>query len=172
MPRKGSIPGIKKLPRADGSRTWFWVASQVSRNTKGFKPRTRFLWRGVGEPAFEVLRLIEQECALLTSNLLAWQLSGKAPRNMVIVLGEIYFLANSEGFIKIGFSTDVAQRQATLQVGSPGELQLLGRMTASKRMEAELKHRFRALRVRGEWHRPEKQLLDFIKFEATLPVAA
>jgi hypothetical protein len=39
-------------------------------------------------------------------------------------------------------------------------------------MEAELKHRFRALRIRGEWHRPDKLLLDFIKYEALLPEAA
>jgi hypothetical protein len=126
------------------------------------------LWRGAGEPAAETLKLIEQECALLNSNLLAWKASGKAPRATTIVLGEIYFIADAAGFIKIGFSTDTRGRQSRLQTGSSAELKLVGRMAGSKRMEAELHHRFRSLRVRGEWYRPEKILLDFIRFEAPL----
>jgi Meiotically up-regulated gene 113 len=172
MPVRGTIPGLKKHPRKDGTRTWFWVASQVSRETKGFKPRTRLLWRGAGEPAAETLKLIEQECSLLNSNLLAWKVSGNAPRATAIVLGEIYFITDAAGFIKIGFSTDISQRQAALQISSPGELRLIGRMSASKRMEAELQRRFRALRVGGEWYRPEKVLLDFIRFEAPLEAEA
>jgi hypothetical protein len=166
MPARNAIPGIKKKLRANGVWTWHWVASQISRKTKGFRPRTRFLWSGVGEPAAADLKIIAQECALLTGNLLAWKTSGLMPKPTMLRIGVVYFLANAEGFIKIGFSTDVVQRQATLQIGSPSELRLLGFLPASNRIEAELKHRFRALRVRGEWHRPEKPLLDFIKAEA------
>jgi hypothetical protein len=171
MPVRSAIPGIKKLPRANGRSSWFWVASQVSRYTKGFKPRTRLLWTGSGEPAPEQLTVMAQECALLTGNLRAWQASGKMPKPRAVQIGMIYFLANAEGFIKIGFSADLKSRLVALQVGSTSEQRLLGMLTASNRMEGELKHRFRRLRVRGEWHRPEKVLLDFIASETTLPAA-
>lgn len=167
MPRQGKFPGVKRIPRTDGGHTWFWVASQITRNSKGFQPRTRFLWRGIGGPSEADLKIIGQECALLTGNLLAWQSTGKAPKPRLVVIGTVYFIANAEGFIKIGFTTDLAQRVMTLQVGSPTELRLLGTLAASNRMDRELKHRFRALRLRGEWHRPEKALIDFIKAEAT-----
>lgn len=172
MPARGEIPGLKKRKAKDGFTTWRWVASQVSRQTKGFKPRTRFLWRGLDEPAPAELKIIEQECALLNSNLLAWKANGTAPKAKMIVLGQIYFIADDAGFVKIGFSTNVHDQLATLQIGSASNLRVIGLMTASIRMEAELKHRFRALRIRGEWHRPDKLLLDFIKYEAQLPEAA
>jgi hypothetical protein len=82
-------------------------------------------------------------------------------------IGTIYFLANADGFIKIGFTTDLKSRLVALQVGSSSEQRLLGTLVGSNRMEGELKHRFRRLHVRGEWHRPEKVLLDFIAAEAT-----
>jgi len=148
------------------------VASQVARHTKGFQPRTRLLWIGTGEPNADELSIIAQECDLLTGNLRAWQASGRAPKPKLIRVGLIYFLANAEGFIKIGFTTDLRQRQTTLQVGSSSAQKLLGTVVGSNRIEGELKHRFRKLRVRGEWHRPEKQLLDFITAEASNAAAA
>jgi Meiotically up-regulated gene 113 len=151
----------------DGTRARFWVASQVARHTKGFRPRTRLVWRVAGEPSAEELAIIAQECGLLTGNLRAWQTSGRMPKPRRVRIGSIYFLANGEGFIKIGFSADLKQRLSTLQVGSASEQRLLGTLVASDRTEAELKHRFRRLHVRGEWHRPEKVLLDFIAAEAT-----
>jgi hypothetical protein len=97
----GKIAGLKKRKAKDGFTTWRWVASQVSRQTKGFKPRTPFLWCGLDELAPAELKVIEQECALLNSNLLAWKASG--PKAKMIVLGQIYFIADAAGFIKIGF---------------------------------------------------------------------
>lgn len=94
------------------------------------------------------------------------------PKPRRIRIGTIYFLQNAEGYIKIGFSRDLKSRLVTLQVGSASAQHLLGTLTGSDRMDTELKHRFRRLRVRGEWHRPEKPLLDFIAAEATLPQAS
>jgi hypothetical protein len=169
MPTRGSTPGIKKIPRQGGRWSWFWVASQIARHSRGFKPRTRLLWSGPGQPTAAELAVIGQECELLTGNLRAWQAGDKPPRPRTIRVGTIYFLEGAEGLIKIGFSRDVKQRQATLQVGSASVHKLLGTLVGSNRMERELHHRFRRLRVRGEWHRPEKPLLDFIAAEVAPP---
>lgn len=165
MAAPSNIPGLRKLSRKGGEVAWLWVASQVTRHSKGFKPRTRCLWRGVSEPSREQVAAIAQECAVLTGNLRAWQTTGRMPKPKSARIGMVYFLANEENFIKIGFTTDVRRRLTTLQVGSASHQRLLGTMVGTSRMEGDIKHRFRRLRVRGEWFRPEKLLLDFIAEE-------
>ena len=165
----GSMPrGIKRIRKGDHTTAWYWAASQVSRYSKGFKPRTRLLWRAAGAPTPAEFAIIATEAELLCSNLKAWQAGLKPPRPRLIKIGVVYFLSDRAGFIKIGFTTSLAQRITDLQIASSSELRLLATIVASNRMETEFKHRFRRLRVRGEWHKPGDHLIEFIAAEATL----
>jgi hypothetical protein len=72
----------------------------------------------------------------------------------------IYFIqAGDDGPIKIGSSENIPRRIAGLQVGNPAELHVLGVFPE----EYELHTHFADIHIRGEWLKPEPQLLDFIK---------
>lgn len=80
----------------------------------------------------------------------------------------IYFiqtiLPNGKGPIKIGYTTDSAERRiAALQEGSPFELKVLLQMEGSAKIEKQLHYNFRDLRIVGEWYKCEPDLLNFIK---------
>lgn len=80
--------------------------------------------------------------------------------------GFIYFIQFGEaGPIKVGHSVyDVEQRLAAMQVGSPEVLRLRGVIENSTiKAEKELHARFAGLRIRGEWFRPDPELLDYIR---------
>lgn len=64
----------------------------------------------------------------------------------------IYFIQSdyAEGFIKIGLATNLERRLEKLQC-------------ATAQREQEIHERFRDLRVRGEWFRPDESLVSFIK---------
>lgn len=82
---------------------------------------------------------------------------------------EVYFVqAETLGLIKIGFAVSAKARLKTMQVGSPDRLKLIGSMPCSQfgALEQEVHARFKALRVHGEWHRPEPELLAFISQHA------
>lgn len=79
---------------------------------------------------------------------------------------KVYFIQTSSGPIKIGFTTTrMESRLQTLQCGSFESLRILGFMVVSNRKdETKIHDRFRHLRIRpkGEWFRPEEELLQFI----------
>jgi hypothetical protein len=80
----------------------------------------------------------------------------------------VYFIQaeNSDGFIKIGFAKNPIKRLLLFQTGNPYKLKLLGVISGvTEHYELELHVRFQRFRVRGEWFRPDSELLDFIQQE-------
>lgn len=93
---------------------------------------------------------------------LLWPTRGR-PRKMGGE-GQVYFIqASDSGYIKIGWSTDVAARVESLQMGFPEKLQLLLAFKGTRAMEKQLHEKFVSYRVRGEWFRPEPLLLKGIE---------
>lgn len=76
----------------------------------------------------------------------------------------VYFIQHGEGGeIKIGTTCgNPYARMSTLQTGTPLELRLLVSIPGGVAEEVAVHERFAALRVRGEWFRPEPALLEFI----------
>jgi hypothetical protein len=74
---------------------------------------------------------------------------------MVAEAGDVYFVgASGSPYVKIGFckSGGIKGRLATLQIGCPLELRLLGLVSGCGRdHEQTLHNRFAATRHRGEW---------------------
>jgi hypothetical protein len=79
-----------------------------------------------------------------------------------LIEGQIYF-ARSGDMIKIGFSTNAESRIATLQTAHFEPLALLTTIDGNQRGERALHHRFRRMRVRGEWFRADPELLEYIE---------
>ena len=73
----------------------------------------------------------------------------------------IYFIRDeATRLIKIGFTAgDGEERRRELQTGCPGKLVLLLQMEGSKQEETAWHERFADDRDRGEWFRPETELL-------------
>lgn len=119
----------------------------------------------------ELKALIESAAARAIARVQESRPKAKAVRRSIREIlknrpGEIYFIRmGQDGPIKIGFSGNVATRFAGLQIGCPHELSLLGRMPGGLDDERRLHARFDALRIRGEWFRPEPELLAFIASE-------
>lgn len=76
----------------------------------------------------------------------------------------VYFVQSGEGgHIKIGTASDFPKRLQALQTGNPERLTVLGTLPGSLSEEADIHDQFSHLRARGEWFRPEPELLDYIK---------
>lgn len=81
--------------------------------------------------------------------------------------GVVYFVeCPATRHIKIGYSEDLLARLAALRTSSPSELRLLGVVSAEEHREHDLHARFRGARIRGEWFRPDAELLAFIRQHA------
>lgn len=79
----------------------------------------------------------------------------------------IYFIqAGKNGPIKIGQTDNgVDDRLKQLQTGCPYELRLLWVYDGHVFSEKEIHERFSHERIRGEWFRPSRKILDFIDEE-------
>lgn len=77
--------------------------------------------------------------------------------------GLIYFVrAGADGPIKIGYTrTSLNARLAFLQVGNAETLTVIQRALCGPGFERVLHERFAHLRIRGEWFRPEPELLEY-----------
>jgi hypothetical protein len=86
------------------------------------------------------------------------------PRPILGVKAWIYFVrAGAAGPVKIGFSLKpVAARIKTLQIAHHEELRVIGRMRGTFEDEQSLHRRFAHLHIRGEWFRPENDLLAYV----------
>jgi hypothetical protein len=73
----------------------------------------------------------------------------------------VYLMKHSNGFVKIGFSTNPRAREKTLQAEDP-RIEMLGFFAASNDVERKLHQIFADLRVRGEWFRLEERHVDWI----------
>jgi hypothetical protein len=78
-----------------------------------------------------------------------------------------YFIQSEDGGpIKIGFTTkEPEHRLCQLQTGSPTKLRIVGLLPVDR--EKELHKKFASHHSHGEWFNPVKQVIDFIKREAS-----
>lgn len=75
----------------------------------------------------------------------------------------VYFVRADNGYVKIGFATDVASRFSDLQVGSPVPLTLVGVIEHGDRELESYYHRhFACDRVKGEWFLPSSKLTELM----------
>ena len=81
----------------------------------------------------------------------------------------IYFIQESlNGSIKIGLSFNIQKRLFQLQRGLPQELKVIGCLEGDHADEKMLHEKFNNLWIRGEWYKPEKELLQFIEDNAKI----
>ena len=77
----------------------------------------------------------------------------------------VYFI-HEEGDLtqfKIGFSTDLEKRLATLQIGNPRNLIVYKTIAnASKKKEKEMQDFFNAYHIRGEWYKITCDMIDAV----------
>jgi hypothetical protein len=67
-------------------------------------------------------------------------------------VGTVYFIGPEQGPVKIGFTTNVPQRLARLQAGSPVALTVLAQIDGAQPFDERLLHmEYRAHRLHGEW---------------------
>lgn len=77
----------------------------------------------------------------------------------------IYFAqVNGDGPIKIGFTSKpwLNLRMKSLRTFCPYPIAVLGVMPGEASQERALHRRFKLCKVRGEWFRPEPELVQFI----------
>lgn len=70
----------------------------------------------------------------------------------------VYFVAGIPGYVKIGFSTNLAKRLENLRCSSPVPLTVLAAIRGSVAMERDLHARFAADRAHGEWFKRSKAI--------------
>lgn len=74
----------------------------------------------------------------------------------------VYFVRAGE-LIKIGYTSNLEKRIASLSNMSPIPIELIGSLLGDKHVEKEVHNRFAHLRHHGEWFRADKKLLQYIK---------
>lgn len=80
---------------------------------------------------------------------------------------KIYFLADSENNIKIGYTKQsINKRIQQLQTGNGNKIICLGWMEGDKKLEKELHLIFNNFKTssKGEWFYPEQSIVDFINY--------
>lgn len=93
-------------------------------------------------------------------------LSPTTPRNRSAY---VYFIrGRTSGHVKIGRAWDVSQRFHAIKTSCSEPVELLGLIPSDfpERLEGELHARFRRCCVHGEWFRPNRHLLRFIRHNA------
>jgi hypothetical protein len=75
--------------------------------------------------------------------------------------GQFVYLFGGTGYLKIGYSTDVASRFAAVSAASPVELAMLGLLRGTRALERRLHRKFEQHRVRGEWFRDVPEIRAF-----------
>lgn len=71
----------------------------------------------------------------------------------------VYFIQAAGGPIKIGVTTDINQRLRELQVANPLPLVTLGTIPGTQALERELHLKLTQHRIRGEWFKPDDEVL-------------
>lgn len=79
------------------------------------------------------------------------------------VHGITYFIRAGDA-IKIGFASNLKDRLGSLQTSHPDELEVLAAISAVHVDEYAAHQKFAHLRIRGEWFRADKDLLQFIEY--------
>ena len=82
--------------------------------------------------------------------------------------GYVYFVLNRDSHaIKIGTAKNLRRRLTSLQTSSPAKLELLcsiklKSVEIAKELEQSLHQKFSDIRIRGEWFKAERELLNYI----------
>jgi len=78
----------------------------------------------------------------------------------------VYFIANSDGFIKIGYTKNIKQRIQTLKTGSSSSMYLCGYINlGTYELEQQLHKKFHC--KQGEWFYPNG-LVDYINLNSDM----
>ena len=76
--------------------------------------------------------------------------------------GDVYFIADEDGYIKIGHARDVNSRLQSLQTASRQALRVVASTPGSISDEKTLHAKFADAHVRGEWFRATADLMAYI----------
>ncbi len=88
----------------------------------------------------------------------------RAKRPIKKIKGYVYFIQGlCGGAIKIGYSADPSKRLKELQTGYPDTLTLVLMIPGDENTERALHNQFEASRLKGEWFRPDRYVIDKIK---------
>lgn len=68
----------------------------------------------------------------------------------------------SNGPVKIGYTSDFRRRLSQYQVGSPAAIQTVALFDGDRTVEAAIHERLSAHRLRGEWFSPAPEVLDHL----------
>jgi len=100
--------------------------------------------------------------ALRTSG--TWENLGVEPPVGAARQAVVYFVRQvPDGPVKIGTATYIKQRLMQLRGASPTPLELMGVIVGGWQTEQLLHEKFAALRMHGEWFRPDPSLLSYIR---------
>lgn len=129
-----------------------------------------FLWAyGFGDAARAVDNLHERisrriEGLLLDQAFTEPVMDGPVDPKAPLTGSVVYFIqAISGGPIKIGFTRNLTTRLAALQNSHPERLIVVAAFPGGPAEEGELHHKFKAVRVNGEWYEPSSDLLAEIE---------
>lgn len=76
--------------------------------------------------------------------------------------GFVYFIADEDGYLKIGYSHDPQARLAQLQTASRQTLRIITTVAGDIPTEKSLHALFADAHVRGEWFAPTERLVAFM----------
>jgi hypothetical protein len=117
--------------------------------------RVRATIRSGALPAFRLGSILRIRPERISDEVLAiWLRPAKGVSNLPT--GPlVYFLVGTPGFVKIGYTRNLAARVIDLQVGCPAPLELAAWVAGPPSLEREYHNRFATLRCAGEWFKLE-----------------
>ena len=76
----------------------------------------------------------------------------------------IYFIRSGKsGPLKIDYTDEnIEKRIQSLQIGNPHELKLVAIIEGDQSKIAELHRRFKKFHIRGEWYKPDREIIVYI----------
>lgn len=105
-------------------------------------------------PAFRIGTAYRVRLSDVPAHLLERWIGGADDKDVDLPTGQMVYFLGVPGFVKIGFTTDLALRVRNLQPGSPYRLELLAFRRGAAMSDERAYHRtFRRHRVEGEWFR-------------------
>lgn len=97
----------------------------------------------------------------LTANDLQWTTAARRA-SVTRPGGYVYFIADEDGYIKIGYARDVSSRLRSLQTASRQALRVVASTSGTVSDEKALHAKFADAHVRGEWFRATSDLMAYI----------
>lgn len=73
----------------------------------------------------------------------------------------IYFAQAGAGAVKIGWTSQPRRRYARMQGDNAQHVRILASVPGSSKLAEQVRQRFKALRIRGQWFHPGPELLQF-----------